>query len=306
MVVIRTRELAGIGQTQEMRARLERSGELFRVRHGAFADEAPTEMAERHLLLVLGTAPVLAPGTVLSHASAGVVHGLPSWEAMLGRVTVLRRTPGHGSRRRNLHVRCTPVVDSEVTQVDGLTVTTIERTAADLACLLPYERAVVVMDAALHAGADSGVLERTVVEGRGRHGISTARAALAFADGRSESVGESLSRVRLAAAGLVRPQLQLNVFDEEGNWLARTDFGWEQQGVLGEFDGRIKYVGTAEEVAQAVMQEKRREARLREAGWVVVRWTWADLADPAALRRRIESAFRQARPELIRGHLEVV
>jgi hypothetical protein len=131
--------------------------------------------------------------------------------------------------------------------------------------------------------------------------VATARAAVEFADGRSESVGESLSRVRMADAGLPPPELQLNVFGALGDWLARPDFCWEELGVLGEFDGRVKYLGTREEVARAVMQEKRREARLREMGWVVVRWEWADLGDLPALRRRVESAFGQARPATIRG-----
>jgi hypothetical protein len=77
-----------------------------------------------------------------------------------------------------------------------------------------------------------------------RHGVVTARAALEFADGRSKSVGESVSRVRMADAGLPMPQLQLNVFDGLGGWLARPDFCWEELGVLGEFDGQIKYRGT--------------------------------------------------------------
>jgi len=94
------------------------------------------------------------------------------------------------------------------------------------------------------------------------------------------------------------------VFDAFGTWLARSDFGWKERGVLGEFDGRIKYTGPQDEVARAVMAEKDREARLREAGWVVVRWGWEDLRDPAALRRRIEAAFAQARPEKIRGWAE--
>ena len=74
--------------------------------------------------------------------------------------------------------------------------------------------------------------------------------------------------------------------------------------MLGEFDGRIKYLGTADEVAAAVMKEKAREARLRELGWVVVRWDWADLGDPQAFRRRIEAAFAQANPANLRGWAE--
>ncbi|MCC6496005.1 MAG: type IV toxin-antitoxin system AbiEi family antitoxin domain-containing protein [Propionibacteriaceae bacterium] len=301
MSVKRTRQLNAAGQSPKVRARMARAGELVVVRHGAYADAPPAGALDRHRRLIEGTVPLLGEATVLSHVSAGVLHGLPSWESMLGRVSVVRRSNGHGSRRRYLHVMTAPLTDREVVDVDGLMVTSIVRTAIDLACSLDFERAVAVLDAALHLGGDPLVLADILARAARRRGVITARAALKFADGRSESVGESVSRVRMAAAGLPMPELQLNVFDGLGGWLARPDFCWEEFGVLGEFDGQIKYQGTREEVSQAVMQEKRREARLREAGWGVVRWDWADLGNPRALRRRIESAFDQARPAGIRG-----
>jgi hypothetical protein len=52
------------------------------------------------------------------------------------------------------------------------------------------------------------------------------------------------------------------------------------------------------------MREKAREAKLRELGWVVVRWSWDDLQDAGRLRRRAEAAFAQGRPDRIRGHVE--
>lgn len=301
MTVSRTRQLVSLGLTAADRARQAREGGLVRVRHGAYAEEAAGSALDRHRQLIAGTVPILAAEMVLSHFSAGVLHELPSWESTLDRVTILRPSGGHGSRRHNLHVRLAPVDPVEVTKIDGYPVTSLERTAIDLGCVHGYDRAVAVMDAALHLGADFDVMADTVLAARTRRGVATARAALAFADGRSESVGESISRVRMAAAGLPTPQLQVNVFDEFGTWLARTDFGWEMLGVLGEFDGRIKYVGTSDQVARTVMLEKDREERLRELGWVVVRWKWADLADLDKFRRRIEAAIAQANPSAIRG-----
>ena len=189
-------------------------------------------------------------------------------------------------------------------QVDGFPVTTLERTAIDLSRCLTFERAVAVLDAALHLRADLDLMAGILRAAAGRHGVATGRAALESADGRSESVAESVSRVRMAEAGLPVPELQLHVFDDYGTWLARCDFGWEELGVLGEVDGRLKYTGTPDEVSRAVMREKQREARLRELGWVVVRWDWDHLDDPSLLRRRIEAAFAQARPETVRGHVE--
>lgn len=303
MTVKRTNQLDAVGQSAKVRARLTRTGQLVVVRHGAYADAPPASALDRHRRLIAGTVPLLGEATVLSHVSAGVLHGLPSWESMLGRVTVVRGSTGHGSRRRFLHARSGPLAAGEVVELDGCKATSLERTAVDLARCLNFERAVAVLDAALHRGADPIVMWEVLVTATGHQGVVTARTAMAFADGRSESVGESVSRVRMADVGLPMPQLQLDVFTSLGSWLARPDFCWEELGVLGEFDGQVKYVGTRDDVARAVMQEKRREARLREAGWVVVRWEWADLADLPAFRRTVESAFAQARPATIQGRV---
>lgn len=301
MSVSLARDLWATGISRGELSRLARSGQLVRVRRGAYAADAPDGDVARHRQLIAATWPLLEPGSVLSHASAAVLHGLPSWTELLSRVSVIRRSPGHGSRRTNLHVRLAQLADCEVTSMDAYLVCTLERTASDLACVLRFGRAVAVLDAALHAKADAELLATAVAAAAGRRGAGTARAALAVADGRAESVAESISRVRMIEAGILAPQLQVNVFDADGQWVARSDFGWLAHGVLGEFDGRVKYLGGAEEVAQVVMREKAREDRIRELGWILVRWGWADLADLEAFRKRIVSAFAQANPSRVRG-----
>lgn len=304
MDVNRARQLVAEGATRQQIIRLHKAGTLARVRHGAYAAELADEAAAHHRQLLAATWPLLSEHAVLSHASAGLLHGLPLWNSMLATVSVTRASGGHGRFTENLAVRLAPLDPVEIVEVEGYRVTGLERTAVDLARILSYERAVCVLDAALHLKADADVLAAMAMAAQHRRGAGIARAALAFADGRSESVGESLSRVRLAALRLPLPELQANVFDALGRWVARTDFCWELAGVLGEFDGKLKYRGTSEQVADAVMREKRREARLRELGWVVVRWDWSDLADRPALRRRILAAFAQAKPDAIRGHVE--
>jgi hypothetical protein len=49
---------------------------------------------------------------------------------------------------------------------------------------------------------------------------------------------------------------------------------------------------SAEEV---LIAEKRREERLRELGWMVIRWTWQDLTRPEALIGRLRKAFERGR-----------
>ena len=299
MTVLRAHDLVITGQNP---GSLVRQGKLVRVRHGAYADAVGTDALTKHRQLVAGTWPIVGADAVLSHISAGVMHGLPTWDDSLDRVTVARPSGGHGSRRTSLHVRVSALPRSDTTSIEGRRVTSIERTVADLACMLRYERAVAVMDAALHAGADRSLIADQVSASARKHGIRTARAALEFADGRSESVAESMSRVRMSEVGVPEPELQVEIFDDFGNLLGRSDFGWVLLGVLGEFDGKVKYIGPSDQVARTVMNEKSREDSLRQLGWVVVRWNWQDLLNPSALRRRIEAAFEQANPEKIRGH----
>ena len=52
----------------------------------------------------------------------------------------------------------------------------------------------------------------------------------------------------------------------------RLVWAMREFGVAGEFDGRAKYQGVDD-----LWNEREREARIRDLGIVVVRWTWADL-----------------------------
>lgn len=66
-----------------------------------------------------------------------------------------------------------------------------------------------------------------------------------------------------------------------------------------EFDGFVKY-SRADPYrldrcpTEVLVAEKIREDRLRELGWIVLRVTWSELDDPAALRRRVERALALA------------
>lgn len=301
MDVLRAAQFADEGVRAREVVSAQGAARIHRIRHGAYVAEVADDAVGRHRQLIDGTWPLLGDAAVLSHASAAILHGLPVWDEMLDRVAITRPEGGHGRREGQRYVRYADLADFETVAMDQLRLTSLERTAVDVARMVRYDRAVAVLDAALHQGADPGLLDEIVQRARKCRGAGVARRALVFADGRSESVAESISRVRMSRARITAPELQVNIFDEYGTWVARSDFGWLALGVVGEFDGRIKYQGTAEEVARAVMKEKAREARIRELGWVVVRWDWADLADLDGFRRRIESAFAQANPSRVRG-----
>ncbi|MGY2127667.1 type IV toxin-antitoxin system AbiEi family antitoxin domain-containing protein [Blastococcus sp. SYSU DS0617] len=288
------------GWSDDELGRLVRSGELARLRRGAYVDALlPAEPADRHRLLVRATFAGLRLRAVVSHQSAAVLHGLPVWDVPLDRVHITRRPPASNDRGRLLRCHVGRLRDDEIEEVDGLPVTSPARTALDLARSLPHEAAVVALDAALRQGrVDRDVLRERLFDLAGAPGSRAAARAVDFADGRSESVGESRSRVLLHRWGVGPSALQFEVRAAGGLLIARTDFAWEEHGVVGEFDGRVKYgrlLRAGQEPGDAVFEEKRREDAVRNEGWAVTRWVWADLAVGHRLAARVRRALDRTR-----------
>ncbi len=289
------RDLAAQGLSPDEIARLSRTGELERVRRGAYAPRTTVaDDRERHRLLVEATVRQTSEAAVVSHGSAAALHDLPIWSDGLTRVHLTRDRPTGAKVRRYVHQHSGPLAPDEVTEIDGIRVTTLARTVVDLGRSLPFARSVAVTDAALARGLPVDALHQSLVGAAGRTGIGAARRTAAFSDGRSESVGESTSRVVLFQSGVPTPQLQYEVFDLTGGLVGRSDFCWEEQRTLGEFDGKVKYgrlLKPGQAASDVVWAEKLREDRLRDLGWQVVRWVWDDLARPRALVERLERAF---------------
>jgi predicted transcriptional regulator of viral defense system len=284
--------LLAAGYTERELRRWLRAGELSILRRGHYLAEAPPEQAHaRHLLLVHAAIAELGPGAVASHASAAVLHGLPTWEIALDHVSVTRNRRSGGRRHRLIHVRTARLAPDEVVQLDGRAVTSVARTVVDLGRTASFESAVVTADAALATGAvDATELAESVRRVDRWPGCPAARRAIRFADGGAESVGESRSRIAIRRAGLPAPVTQWQVRDGDGRRVARVDFGWPEQSVVGEFDGEIKYgrlVRPGRSPGEVVFEEKLREDELGALGLAVVRWTWADLADFAVVARRL-------------------
>lgn len=295
-----SRDLAADGFSPGELARMTRAGELVHLRRGAYAEPTGRVLDPRaaHLRLLEATMPQCDPAAVVSHTSAAVVHDLPVWDAQLARIHLTRSRQGGGRTRRLVQVHGATLDAAEVVSRRGLRVTSLARTVVDLGRTLPLAQAVAAGDVAL-TRIDRRELDRAVAGQAGRTGIGRARRAIALLDGRSESAGESYSRVVLHLAGLPAPELQYEVFAPDGRFVARSDFGWPDCGVLGEFDGQKKYGEllrrpgqTAEDV---LVDEKRREDRLRALGWIVIRWMWNDLHRPDTL-------IAQLRAALARGH----
>ncbi|GAA2109810.1 hypothetical protein GCM10009841_31390 [Microlunatus panaciterrae] len=292
-------DLLAQGYSRDEVRRMHRRGELVRLRRGAYLkpESEPPAARDRHLQLVRATLPQVSEAAVVSHVSAAVLHGLPVWTDSLDRVHLTRDRSSGGRRASGVHVHTAPLPTDEVVQLDGIRVTSLARTVVDLGRSQPYERAVAAGDRALAGGLDPADLDEAMGRARHRPGMASARRAVAFLDPRSESPGESLSRVTLAQLGLMPTELQLRIVGGDGRLVARTDFGWREHRTVGEFDGRIKYgrlLSPGQSLEDVLFKEKLREDALRDLGWEVVRWVWADLYRPEVIAERLRRAFTRA------------
>ena len=75
-----SRDLTTLGYSTQELSRMSHSGELHRIRRGAYLAEGtpPTDSAELHRQLIEATVRQASPSCVVSHLSAAVLHGYRS------------------------------------------------------------------------------------------------------------------------------------------------------------------------------------------------------------------------------------
>ncbi|GGG00076.1 hypothetical protein GCM10007304_12500 [Rhodococcoides trifolii] len=267
-----------------------RTGTYRQLIRGVYVERAEFDALTPSAQHRLTARAVLASdAAVLSHVTAAVVHGIDVWNIPLDYVHVTRNRSTGGRLEGARHVHSSPYSDDETVVKDGLRITSVARTIADIARTVPFEEAVCAADcAARRFGLTREHIEECLDRRPTHPGNRRARRVAAFMDRRSESVGESRSRVMLAD---FEPSLQ-DEFPCEGR-MVRVDFLIKKR-VVGGFDGRMKYQG--KDADDVLWAEKRRENALRGLGLEVVRWTWADLYTPDVVIERIRRALARTTP----------
>lgn len=265
---------------------VERPRELVRLRQGVYAEASAfqaADEAERTALLVAAERLTTGADLVAVGATAALVHALP----VLGRprrLLVAERKqvrPGHHGVGRLL-------LEAEIELRHGVPVSGLPRTAVDVA-RTGFAAGVVTADAVLRRGVARDELELAADVSRRWPGRLTAVDVVGFADPLAESALESLGRARFHEGGLPASVSQFPVADVAGPF-ARVDHCWPDRWTVAEADGALKYVEPG-----ALFEEKRREDRLRELGFEVVRYTWDEaLRRPELVVARVERAFARA------------
>ncbi|MBW4041166.1 MAG: hypothetical protein HIU86_03430 [Acidobacteria bacterium] len=265
-------------------------GLLIRIRRGVYTAHAGFDslsIEQQHIVRMRAVAAV-APGTVFSHMSAAVLHGLPVLRSGLARVHTT--VPAASLRGRDgVAGHVFPLLDSEITWCGPLQTTAIGRTVVDVAGALPFGEGLMVADAALRSGVRRDLLEQAVALAGPRQSGQRIGNVVAVAHPGAESANESMSRAGMIRFGFEPPELQHELRDADG-FVAALDFFFRRFRVGGEADGMKKLLDPAiatRGAGRALVQEKRREDRVLPLVRSLARWGWFEATRPVRLRQKL-------------------
>ena len=262
--------------------RMLRGDRFARVRRGICrcADTPPTLRLRVQAALL-----VLPPGTAASHTTSLALMGLD-----IGRREPLHfsghRLPEHDVVGVALHrreARLQPIV------VDGVPTLGPRRTFVDSATVLSMRDLLAVGDwLVFHEHVDVMDLRAYAIASH-LDGVRKARRVAPLVRERVASVYESHVRFDLVAAGLPEPEVNVDILDDHGAWLARGDLVYRRWKILVEYDG-----WQHERDAQQRQRDHVRREALEAAGWRVIVITVEDMRRPGTVVSRVRQAIRQA------------
>lgn len=182
------------------------------------------------------------------------------------------------------HRECVPA--SARTRVQGVRVTTRARTALDVAATAPtLYSATAALDRflSLRLVTEERLFAAVLTHPRRTQG--QLKRALRLADPRSQSPGESWTRVLLRQAHLPKARPQCQVYSGQG--LFHADLGWPAYRVAVEYDSAEHHSSRHDRA-----RDELRYRAMEEAGWLVVSIGVYDLcAHPAGFLRRVLAAL---------------
>jgi very-short-patch-repair endonuclease len=285
-VVARRQLIAAGARRWEVEARLARRS-LLVLHRGVYAvGHRRLTQDGRWLAAVLAA----GPGAALSHRDAALLHGIGRWTTGRIEVTSPRQVaPLAGIRlyaRRRL-------ASADLTVVAGIPVTTVERTLVDLAEVVSHDRLLhALSETERLRSADRHALQQAVERVRNRPGPGHARLRAALVEHRREGVTLTRSDLERALRAIVRehglPPAELNVHVDG----MEVDALWRGQRVAVECDSWRWHSGR-----RAFRNDRVKSNRLGLQGWLVLRFTDADVADrPHAVAAEIAAALASRSP----------
>jgi hypothetical protein len=266
--IVARSQVEGLGLSGETIDRWIRKERLHRIHPGVYAlgHDAITRRG-RWMAAVLAS----GSGAVLSHRSATALWGIWGSGAGESHVTV----PRHTRSQRSIHRHFGALPDDEVTNRDGIPVTSAARAVLDLAADRDEAAAESALREMEYLGIYGPVSLPSLLERYPRHG----GAAI---------VGRCLARVRDDPGGRIRspleelflpfldahhiPRPRLNAWLSIGDERFQVDCLWPDARLVGELDGFASH-GTK----RALRNDRKRDRQLLAASYRVVRITESQL-----------------------------
>lgn len=212
-------------------SRYELSAHHRRVLPGVYATErAPLSLPDRIHAAWLWS----GRKGVVSGVAASAMHGAKWIESDIP----IELNLAHNKSPSGLTIRRDTLLDTEVVQLDGMPVTSVERTAFDLARRGPVGKAIERLDSLARATRFTGADVLAIMEAhprvRGRRRVAD---LLERIDAGAQSPKETWLRLLLIDAGFPRPSTQIPIPGPDGYPRYFLDLGWEEFQVAAEYDG---------------------------------------------------------------------
>ena len=142
-------------------------------------------------------------------------------------------------------------------------------------------------DMALHARlvelAELGRLALTRTRSRG---IRQFRRVLDVVEAATESPMETRLRMLLVLNGVPKPEVQVALHDDNGRFLGRADLYYPDHRLVLEYDGGTHRI--------SLVEDNRRQNLLTNAGFRILRFTFADVSgNPDVVVRQVRAALRR-------------
>ncbi|MCX2750202.1 hypothetical protein OOZ51_20680 [Arthrobacter sp. MI7-26] len=237
-------------------------------------------LAERARVLAAAT-----PSAWVSHESAAVLTqlGLPPW--LGGDETVHLSKPHELPRVRRTGVtgHRVRVLPGEVTEIDGIPVSSPPRIWLDLAHQLPLRYVIAMGDQLIRMPrpglerrtepyASKEVLRILVRRHPNMKGVEKARLALEDMRVGADSFPETFLRLAMLDAGLPEPELQLRL-DPDDLWSLSADLGYRR------FRIAVQYDGAPHLTREQQTRDNRRDEAFTSSGWSYFKANAHDLAE---------------------------
>lgn len=227
-----------LGLTRKDLAALSIEGHIRRLFRGVYADARTPDTREQRLAGIKLIAPAEA---IVCNESASWVMGVDAFKPSEQYLLKPSLVVPHGSTRvTKPGVRCRQAIiaSSDITEIEGVLVTTPLRAASDLLRRLYRPYALAAADGLAHTGLiEPEPLWDFVATLKGYPGIVQARSLALLIEPLAESPGESWQRLRIIDAGFPIPTAQVLVVDNFGRerWL---DLAYPHLKIAAEYDGR--------------------------------------------------------------------